>query len=222
VQTKKKLLGVTSLAIGALCLTVSAAQADARKTTIKINGQFATVFLVDPAAGINGDLTASKDNVANTSALDFLYEFANPANPEQIIRIIGAGTIPNDAFTITNGAHMTAQLSVTVSDSPPSFSLQSCIVDLNAGTVDCSPTSPESFAFTWTANGFATVDEKTGLTQTFGPVTEHVQGEFLSQSADSAGTWAGHTNADSASRTATLSDTHNTDVTRDITVPPNN
>jgi hypothetical protein len=97
---------------------------------------------------------------------------------------------PNDAFTITNGAHMTAQLSVTVSDSPPSFSLQSCIVDQNAGTVDCNPTSPESFAFTWTANGFETRDEKTEFTDTFGPFTTHVQGTFLSQSANSAGTFA--------------------------------
>jgi hypothetical protein len=39
---------------------------------------FATVFLVDPDAGINGSLSASKDQVANTTGLDFGYGFANP------------------------------------------------------------------------------------------------------------------------------------------------
>jgi hypothetical protein len=219
VQTKTRILSVASLAIAALCLTVSAAQARQMNTRITINGKFATVFLIDPAAGINGSLTVSKDQVANTTGLDFSYGFANPANPEQIILITGAGTIANDAFTITN---TTAQLSVTVSDSPPSFSFQSCIVDQNTGTVDCNPTSPESLAFTWAANGFATVVEKTDRTETFGPVTTHFKGTFSTQSANSAGTFGGHTNADSASATGTLSQSQNMTLTKEITVPPNN
>jgi hypothetical protein len=92
VQSKNKLSRVTSLAIAALCLTVSAAHARATNTHIKVNGKFATVFLVDPDAGINGSLSASKDQVANTTGLDFGYGFANPANPEQVILILGAGT----------------------------------------------------------------------------------------------------------------------------------
>jgi hypothetical protein len=119
--------------------------------------------------------------------------------------------LPHDGTAIGDGFGLAALVS-----------LQSCIVDQNAGTVDCNPTSPESFAFTWTANGFETRDEKTEFTDTFGPFTTHVQGTFLSQSANSAGTFAAHTNDDSASGTATLADTHNTDVTLDITVPPNN
>src|SRR5690348_11946661 len=98
-QIKRILLSVTSLAVTALCLTVSTAQASQKKTTIKINGQFATVFLVAP--GINGQLSTSKDNVANTTGLDYSYGFADPDNPDAVILIIGAGPIPNDALTIT-------------------------------------------------------------------------------------------------------------------------
>ncbi len=64
----------------ALFLTLSAAQAgaertqapnDATVTKIKVNGQFANVLLVD--TNTNGGLTASKDQIANTSALNFSY-----------------------------------------------------------------------------------------------------------------------------------------------------
>lgn len=93
-QAKKKLLDVTSLAIAALCLTVSTTQASSTITRINVNGKFATVFLVDAGTHTFGSLTASKDQIANTSALDFSYGYPDPGNPtDQIILISGAGAI---------------------------------------------------------------------------------------------------------------------------------
>ena len=68
-------------------------------TRIVVNGQFAEVLLVDNATSTNGGLTASHDEVAGTSALDFSWASPDPSNADQVIMYQGAGNIPNSAFT---------------------------------------------------------------------------------------------------------------------------
>src|SRR4051794_25497113 len=79
-------------------------------TTIKVNGKFATALLVD--TDINGSIGASRDSVANTSALDFSYAFPKPTDPNIAVLIEGAGEIPNSALTSTT---TTMHLNVTTS-----------------------------------------------------------------------------------------------------------
>jgi len=120
-QTKTKMLGISTLVSAALFLTLSAAQASVEMTQapngttvtkINVNGHFADTFLLD--GNTSGSLTASKDEIANTSALDFSYANLDPTNPDLIILIQGAGAIPNSAFTITS---TTAHLVLTTSTS---------------------------------------------------------------------------------------------------------
>jgi hypothetical protein len=137
-HTKTKVLSISTLVSAALFLTLSASQASvdttqapngATVTKIKVNGQFAEVFLVDPNTNSDGGLVASKDQVVNTSGLDFTYGLDDPTNPEQVILILGAGAIPNSAFTITS---TTAHLAVTVTNST-SYLLISCVINRVTG-----------------------------------------------------------------------------------------
>src|SRR6266852_2922819 len=72
-----------AVAATASASTLEQALKSATVTNIKVNGQFAEMLLLD--ANTNGFLAASKDEVANTSALDFSYAFIDPANPDQAI-----------------------------------------------------------------------------------------------------------------------------------------
>jgi hypothetical protein len=106
---------------------------------------FPETFLIDTDNFTNGGLNASKDQVTNTSALDFSYGTVYPTNPDELILIQGAGTIPNSAFTITS---TTAHLGpVTVSNSD-SFLIIRCVINQVAGTFECAPTTPKSFDLT--------------------------------------------------------------------------
>ena len=95
-------LRVTTLLSAALLLTLSASQASvetsqapkgATKTTIRVNGRSADMFLIDTDTGTNGFLNASKDQIANTSALDFSYVTPDATDPDIVILIQGAGEI---------------------------------------------------------------------------------------------------------------------------------
>ncbi len=95
-HTKTKLLSISTMVSAALFLTLSAAQASvemtqapngATTTKITANGQDALTDLVD--ANTNGALNASKDQVANTSAIDFSYAFPDPTNPTLVNLIQG-------------------------------------------------------------------------------------------------------------------------------------
>jgi hypothetical protein len=174
-QTKTKVLSISTLVSAALLLflTLSAAQANVERTQapngattmkIKVNGRFAETFLIDTDNFTNESLNASKDQITNTSALDFAYAIVDPTNPEQLILIQGAGAIPNSAFTITS---TTAHLGpVTVSNSD-SFLIVRCVINLVAGTFECAHTT--------------------------GPVTTKFKGGFTSLTADFNRTWDGHT-----------------------------
>jgi hypothetical protein len=77
-----------------LFLTLSASQASvettqapngAKVTKIRVKGLFAFAFLND--GDTNGFLNASKDQITNTSALDFSYAFPDPTSPDFVILI---------------------------------------------------------------------------------------------------------------------------------------
>src|SRR5262249_58049418 len=162
-QRNTKVLNISILVSAVMLLTLSVARAEvvttqdsngAETTKITVNGRAAETFLNDPDFNTNGGLTASKDQVANTSALDFSYAFTDPTNPDQVILIQGAGEIPNSAFTITS---TTAHLVVTTTSS---FLVIRCVINLNTGFFECDPTTPKSFDLTWGVNGFGSTDEK--------------------------------------------------------------
>ena len=187
-------------------LESAAAAAQTTTTRIRVNGQFATMMLIDNATFANGFLTASKDSVANTSALDFAYAiFDEATNPDLVILISGAGPIPNSAFTVSS---TDAHLQVTTP-----FEVTRCEVDLPTNTFVCAPTFARSFNLTWEVNGFAIVQEKSRRTEVLGPVTTKSNGEFELRSANVSGTWDGHTTSDGVGN---IEDTKGTTVIREI------
>lgn len=178
-HTKTKLLSISTMLSAALFLTLSAAQASVERTQapngatvtkITVNGQFAATFLVD--TDTNGALNASKNQVENTSGLDFSYATPDPMNPDLVIVIQGAGAIPNSAFTITS---TTAHLAVTVTNSP-SFLINRCVLNIVIGSFDCAPGTPKSFNLTWEMNSVGSLSEKTTRVETLGPVTTKFKG----------------------------------------------
>lgn len=186
----------------------AAASSSTTTTRIRVNGEFASMPLVDDAAFANGFLTASKDSVANTSALDFAYAiFDEATNPDLVILIAGAGEIPNSAFTVGSSS---AHLQVTTP-----FEVTRCEVDLPTNTFTCAATDPRTFDLTWTVNGFASVYEKSQRTEVLGPVTTKSKGEFEQRSANVAGSWDGHT---ASTATGNLENTRGTTVIREIVI----
>jgi hypothetical protein len=180
----------------------------AKVTKIRVNGRFAFAFLND--GDTNGFLNASKDQITDTSALDFGYAFPDPAHPDFVILIQGAGEIPNSAFTLTT---TTAHLAVTTP-----FEVIRCDLNTIDGTYVCNPTTPITFDVTWTLDGFGTIFEKTKSTQTFGPVSTKFHGEFSRLTATVNETWDGHTNTDGI---GDLQDSQNVTFIREITLEPN-
>lgn len=173
------------------------------KTTLRINGRFATLILAD--GDTNGFLSASKDSIDNTSALDFSYGRRNPSDPNQAILVSGVGQIPNSSFTVDD---TTGHLELTTA-----FPVTECLVDLTTGRFTCAPTTPKSFNLTWVKNGFGTVHERTNRTELFGPVTTKFHGDFSLVTALVNGTWADRNAVDSS---GDLLDTKSTNVTREI------
>lgn len=177
-------------------------------TKIKINGRSSDVILVEASTDTNGFLNASKDNIANTSALDFSY--ATPtANPDIIILLQGAGEIPNSAYTTgATSAHL------VLSATP--FPTTSCNVNLVTGDFNCTTGPVLAFNLTWVQNGFASVQEKLKRREQTGPIITDFKGEFDQQSALVNGTWGGHVASNLNGNTL---DTQNVTATRDITRP---
>jgi hypothetical protein len=75
-----------------------------------------------------------------------------------------------------------------------------------------------TFNLTWTQDGLFTVHEKTKRTETMGPVTANIKGEFDLLSATINGTWGGHV---AANLFGNLLDTKSTTASREITLEPN-
>jgi hypothetical protein len=172
-----------------------------------VNGKFAFTFLSD--GNTNGSLTASRDLITNVKTLDFAYVIADPANPDVVTFIQGAGTIPNSAFQVS---HTTAELHVTTP-----FPVTACVIDNTTGESTCSPSPPIRFDLGWTRDGFFTTRETTDRRTTLGPVTERFEGTVKRWSAVVNGSWTGHTASDLSGE---LQDTENTTVTREITFAP--
>jgi hypothetical protein len=214
---KTKSLRIGTMLIAVLFLTLLASQASvettqapngAKVTKIRVNGRFAFAFLND--GDTNGFLSATKDQITNTSALDFSYAFPDPTNPDFVILIQGAGEIPNSAFTVTSDS---AHLAVTTP-----FEVTRCDVNIIDGTFVCNPATPITFDLTWTVDGFGTVFEKTKRTETFGPVSTKSRGEFSRVSAIVNETWDRYTNADAG---GDLLDTRNLTFVREVTMEAN-
>ena len=168
---------------GPVSMTMSQAPNRATVTDIKVNGQFAELLLVDTdGIATNGVLTASKDIVANTSALDFSYAYVDPTNQDQVILIVGAGEIPNTALTITATiAHTsTAHLAVTVTSST-AFMLNRCVINLATGLFECAPPASKSFDLTWTTNGLGNRIRKHHTGRDPRPGYDQVQGCIYEQ-----------------------------------------
>jgi hypothetical protein len=172
-------------------------------TRIRVNGRSVDVLLANSATGF---LNASRDQIANTSALDFSYASPDPANPDFVILIQGAGAIPNSALTFTQTG---ARLDVTTP-----FEVTRCVLNTIDGTSVCAPTSAVSFNLTWTQNGLSSIFEKTTRIETLGPVETKVKGEFTSVSALVSGTFGGHTTTNNQGN---LLDSQSTTIIREIT-----
>jgi hypothetical protein len=218
-NTKTKALTIVTILSAALFFSLSASRASvattvtptgATKTTIRVNGLSADVLLVD--GDTLGFLNASRDEIANTSALDFSYARPDATDPAFVILIQSAGAIPNNAFTIDSTS---AHLAVATS-----FEVTRCDVNIIEGTFICAPTTPVTFDLTWVRNGFTSVHEKlTRREETLGPLlSTKIQGEFDSVSATVNGTFGGHT---SESNSGNLLDTKSHTILREITLAPN-
>jgi len=174
-------------------------------TTIRVNGRSADVFLND--SDTNGFLNVSRDQIANTSALDFSYATLDATHPNLVILVQGAGDIPNSAYTTSS---TTAHLSVTTT-----FPVNRCLVNLDTAEFHCDPSIPITFNLAWLRNDFGSVSEKTMRIETFGPVTTKFKGEYESQTARVNGTWEGFTASENIGN---LVDSQNSTLIREITM----
>ena len=216
-NTKTKSLSISTMLSAVLLLTLSASQASVQTTRsaqggtvtrIRVNGLGADVLLSD--GNTNGYLLASRDQLTNTSALDFSYAFPHETDPDLVVLLSGAGAIPNSAFTTSQ---TTAHLSVTTT-----FPITRCVINLISGDYTCGETTARTFDLSWTRNGFSTQYERTQRLTTFGPVTTRFHGAFSILSATISGNFDGH---EASVNSGNLLDSQSNSVTREITLEPN-
>jgi hypothetical protein len=186
--------------------TVRAAIGGGTSTHIKVNGKAVDVGL--NATNMNGFLNASKDQIADTSALDFGYAVHDP-NPDIQTFVNGSGSIPNSALTI--GAS-SATLNVTTT-----FPINQCVVNSATGETTCSAHAAIAINLTWTADGFQTIFQKLHQITVQGATTTTFKGTFDQISAGISGTFNGFTITDNGGN---IIDTKNTTVTRDVDFEP--
>ena len=179
-------------------------------TRIRVNGLAADTLLADPNTGTNGFLNVSRDQINNTTSLDFSY-VTPTSDPLFIVLTQGAGEIPNSAYTRTN---TTAHLDLPATP----FPVQRCTINLDTGEFTCVTGDTIAFDLFWEVNGFALVDQHLRRTEVTGPLTTKFRGDFLQRSALVNGTWNGNTATDMSGN---LTDTKNTTVIREITMQMN-
>lgn len=177
-------------------------------TTIRVNGLSADALL-NAAGDVNGLLTASRDDLTNTSALDFAYAFPHPTNPDIFVFIQGAGAIPNSGLTISSTS---AHLAVTTS-----FEVTRCELNIVTSEQTCAATTAKTFDLTWTQDSFSSTFEKVNRITTFGPTTTRFHGSFALVSATVGGTWDAYSNPD---MTGNLLDSQSKTVEREVTIEP--
>ena len=183
---------------------VESSPSNSSVTKIRVNGLSAFALLHDSTTGTNGFLTASKDQITDTSALDFAYATPSTTDPNVIILTQGAGEIPNSSFAVTADS---ATLDVV------GFPTTRCEVNQETGDFACAAGDPISLDLTWTADGFMRIHEKCHRTEVFGPVTTKIVGEFDQRSALVDGTWNGHSGTN---MNGELFDTQSRSVMREI------
>ena len=175
-----------------------------------MNGLSVDAILVEESTNTNGFLNVGRDQIANTTMLDFSYATPDTANPEIVYLIQGSGEIPNSNFTISS---TTARLAVTTP-----FPSHYCVVNVINADFDCEDSTPITFDLTWVRNGYGSIHEKTQRTETFGPVAVKFKGEYDSVTALVNGRWSGHT---ASELFGNLVDTKNNTNIREITVAAN-
>lgn len=190
---------------------VAAAKKKSTTTVIRVNGLSVDSLLYDPATGTNGFVNVGRDQISNTTSLDFSY--ARPtSNPDIFILTQGAGQIPSSAFVRTAN-YASLVLPVTP------FPITRCNVNQDDGTFTCTTGGPSiAWNLTWEANGFSEVEEVTARRQKIGPMTTYYAGRFFQRSALVNGTWNGATAVDISGN---LVDTQNATITREITMEMN-
>lgn len=173
-------------------------------TRIRVNGESVDSLLSDPETGTNGFINVARDNVNNTTSLDFSY--ATPtSDPDFITLVQGAGEIPNEAFTTTQS---TAQLTVVTP-----FPVVHCLVNIVTAEFTCEDGAPIPFDLFWEQNGYSEVEEHIRRREKIGPLTVSFRGSFDQRSALVNGTWNGNTAVDMSGN---LLETRNTTVIREI------
>lgn len=180
--------------------------ASARSTRIKVNGRSADVLL--NTSTVNGFLNVSRDQLANTTALDFAYQVTD-ANADTQTLIQGSGAIPNSAFAIGT---TTATLNVTTT-----FVVNRCVVNQTTGATTCDTNPAVAFNLAWTADGAQTIAQKLQQVITQGPTKTTVKGDLEQASAGISGAFGGFTAVDNPGN---LIDTKSNTVTRDIDFRP--
>jgi len=217
-DTKTKLVGIITM-LSFVFLTFPASEANTETTQapngptltkIRVNGLSADTFLFDGETETHGFLNVSRDEIANTTSIDFTYATPDPDDPEIVILIQAAGEIPNGAFTISSTE---AHLAVTTT-----FPINRCVVNFVTAVFDCDPGTPITFDLTWARNGIGSVLQRAQRTETFGPVTTRFKGDYQSWTATVNGTWTGHTALDMLGN---LVDTKHSINVREITVEAN-
>ncbi len=213
-KTKMKILSILTLLSAVIYFNFPVLPAKATgggtKTTIRMNGLSADMFLVEEATGTAGFLNVGRDEIANTTILDFSYATPDTVDPEIVYLIQGSGEIPNSAFTISS---TTAHLAVTTP-----FPSHYCVVNFVTADYDCEDSTPITFDLTWVKNGYGSIHEKGQRTQTFGPVTIKFKGEYESVTALVNGSWTGHISSDNFGN---LVDSKNNTNIREITLAAN-
>ena len=82
-----------------------------------------------------------RDEIANTTTIDFSCATPDTVDPEIVILVQGSGEIPNGAFNISA---TTARLAVTTP-----FPSHRCVVNIITDVFDCDDGDPITFDLTW-------------------------------------------------------------------------
>jgi hypothetical protein len=213
-KTKTKMLGIGLMLSAVLFLTIPVSKASnatkqgPTKTNIRVHGLSTLTFLNDGET--NGFLNVGRDEIADTTMIDFSYATPDPDDPEIVILVQGAGEIPNNSFSISLTE---ARLAVTTP-----FPSHHCVVNIVTADFDCDDGVPITFDLTWASNGIGVIHEKVDRTETFGPLTTKFKGEYEQRTATVNGTWTDHTAFDLIGY---LTDSRNKTNTREIALEAN-
>jgi hypothetical protein len=154
-----------------------------RVMQIRTSGRAVYANLFDPASQSSGFLSAARDQVANTTALDFAWATPLPADPRYVVLTAGAGEIPNAALTV--GADGARLAGVTP------FETVRCLVDTETGLFDCASGPAQAFDLAWTRRG-ADLEWRQGVSVVrSGPLTVRSQGQFEVRPAQVRGLFGG-------------------------------